>query len=519
MHKRPGILQWKYLFVLIPLLVYMTSLTQYWICSDDSALYICQARSFLHTGMFMHNGEPKLAASPGFPMLIAGIMAVAGETNFFAMQLCMTLCGLAGLVIAYRQRWIWTTRFQARWVMFATAMSYVFYHNTRRVLTEAPSFLLFWVIIALLRSSKTNKWYLALVALASYAAIFTRMPATFAVTAIGVAVLFEKQLVSEKFRWRFLGSCVLATGVIAGWFHVKLISMAYQQGTPYMPSTISIINVTDTWSTIVNDIGRMFTYLGVAQRNWAAGLGGCTLLGWAGLYCYRHHARKLTFPMVFMFTQAVLLISIIGSWTMTPRYWFYILPLIIYYLFVGLELLGGLATKAIRLRKPLIPLPKFAATVICLLAMAQLPLICRSNFVSMYGWVHSQDEFYQAFDRGHSAEIMPLANELAREKSDAWIASSGRGTTLRAFSGRCVHDLIPGPLRVVDSEQWHQHPPAVILLKRPKPEQTDIMDAARIMMEHFDSDKDNWTLASKTKRWVVFKRKIAKTKPTTNRAN
>lgn len=504
--------RWKYLFVLLPAVVYLLSLTQYWICSNDSALYIHQARSFLQTGTFMHNGVPHLVASPGFPMLLAGIMGVAGESNFLAMQLCMLLCGLLGLAIIYRQRWIWTTRFQARWVVFATAMSYYFYHNIQRTLTEAPSFLLFWIIIALLRAAKTNKWYLLLGCITTYVAVFVRMPSILPIAAIGVAALFERRLISEKFWVRFWGVGILAIAVIAGWCGVWLIANAYQQATPYSPSPSQIINISDAWFTVVDNIGRLFANLVLAQRNWAVGWSIFVVMTLGAWRCCCHRNRKLVFPIVFIVAYAAMLILSYGSWTMMARYWFYALPFFIYYLFKSFELLGGFLTKVLRLPRPMLPLPKFAACMIGVLLLVQFPLIASDSFVSMYGWKHSQQEFYGKFNGGRDAEIMSLADELAKEKSRQWIAASDRASILMAFTGRYVHSLRTKPLDVIHSEQWKQHPPEIILVKCPKPKDTSMMRVYNQLMEVFGADGENWKLDKQTRRWVVFRRKTGPAK-------
>ncbi|MDP6045616.1 MAG: hypothetical protein QGG25_08410, partial [Phycisphaerae bacterium] len=317
-----------------------------------------------------------------------------------------------------------------------------------------------------------------------------------------------RRLVSDKFHWRFLGVCVLALGVIAGWLHVRFIASAYQQIAPYSSSG-SFFNFEDPWSTVVDNVGRMFSHLCLGQRNCAVGLVILTLIVWAGLYCHRHRNRKLVFPIAFIVAYSTLMISSVGGWTMTSRYWFYALPLVIYYLFKAIELMGGLATKALRLRRALLPLPKFAAIGICVLVLIQLPLIVRSNFVAMYGWGHSREQFYKKFNHGRNAEIMSLVDELAMEKSRAWIATSGKTTILLAFTGRYVHCLGKEPLDVIRSEQWREHPPAVVLLERPKStDDASDMQVHRQLMDVFGADREHWALDRETERWLVFRRKI-----------
>ncbi|GEM_PF-3436415 len=504
---RIKIFRWKYLFIAIPLVVYLTSLTQYWICSNDSAMYIYQGRAFLQTGIFMQNGQARLVASPGFPALLAGIMSIFGESNYFAMQLGMLLCGLAGLAVVYRQRWIWTSRFQARLVVFATAMSFYFYHNTRRVLTEAPSFLLFWVIVALLRAAKTNKWCLAGAALAGYAAIVMRVPAVLPIAAVGAAALLERQLISEKFRWRFFGSGVLAMGLGAGWFHVKLIAQAYQQAAPYAPAPSRLFRFTDAWFVIVDNIGRLFSDLALAQRNGALGWAIIALMTLAAWRCYKHRGRGLVFPAVFLVIYAALMISAMNSWTMMPRYWFYVLPFVIYYIFKSFELLGSWLTKLARLSRPMLPLPKFAALLIVSMLLIQLPLIVRNNAAALASWGGWQEQFYKKHNRGRDAEIMALAGELAGEKSRQWIAASEKSSILIAFSGRYVHSLRKKPMEVIRSRQWQEHPPEVVLLRRPKPKDAIGLQKFRQLIGIFGNNK-NWTLDKETKRWLVFRRKM-----------
>ncbi|MCK5113780.1 MAG: hypothetical protein KAR11_03350 [Phycisphaerae bacterium] len=513
MHNRPVILRWSRLLVLIPVIVYLTSLTQYWICSNDSAMYIFQGRSFLQTGMFMKNGAPHLVASPGFPVMLAGIMGIVGIANFIAMQLCMLLCGALGLWIIYKQRWIWTTRFQAGVIVFATAMSYCFYHNIGRTLTEAPSFLLFWLVVAMLRAAKANKWFLLLAGLSGYLAVMVRIPAVLPMAAVGAAALFERRLISEKFWWRLAGCAVLGVGVIAGWYHIKLITTAYQQAVPYASATGGIFNTTDTFFVVIDNIGRLFSNMVLAQRNWIVGWAVIALMMLGALYCYRHRSRKLVFPTIFIIVHSILLIATVGSWSMMVRYWFYALPFVLYYLFRGFELLGDELTRVLKLNRPLLRLPKFAAVAIVVLLGVQFPLIARDNYVSVYGWGHSQQEFYEKFNGGRDAEIMSLVTQLQSQQSDQWIAASDRISVLTAFSGRNVHELQTNPLDVIHSPQWKQNLPEVVLIKRPKPKEASKTQVYNQLMEIFTTNKANWTLDKETKAWVVFRRKSDQANP------
>jgi hypothetical protein len=104
---------------------------------------------------------------------------------------------------------------------------------------------------------------------------------------------------------------------------------------------------------------------------------------------------------------------------------------------------------------------------------------------------------------------MSLVDELAMEKSRAWIATSGKTTILLAFTGRYVHYLGKEPLDVIRSEQWREHPPAVVLLERPKStDDASDMQVHRQLMDVFGADREHWALDRETERWLVFRRKI-----------
>ena len=112
---------------------------------------------------------------------------------------------------------------------------------------------------------------------------------------------------------------------------------------------------------------------------------------------------------------------------------------------------------------------------------------------------------------------MSLANELAKADSKEWIASTDRVSILMSFAGRNVHDLQAGlsvhrspidPPAVLRSEQWRQHPPEVVLIKRPEPTDAAQMQAYRQFMNVFAADGTDWALRKKTKHWSVFGRKI-----------
>jgi len=145
--------------------------------------------------------------------------------------------------------------------------------------------------------------------------------------------------------------------------------------------------------------------------------------------------------------------------------------------------------------------------------LVQLPRIAPDVFVSIYGWSHSQQEFYEKFNSGRDAEIMLLVDELEKEQSSEWIASSDRASILMGFGGRNVHSLRKKPFDIIGSEQWEQHPPEIILLKRPRPKDAPRMEAHQQLMDLFSEDKENWALDKETKSWYVFRRKTNPVKP------
>lgn len=492
----------KYALLLVMLIVYLASLTQHWIPADDSALYLANAKSYHQTGMFMVNGEPKLVASPGFPVLLSYIMSIGGADNFFLMQVLMLCFGLSGMFILYRQRWIWRTRLQADIVFYATVTGYYFFHNIRRIMTEAPSFLLFCILIALLRGANTRKWLLVFACAVCYAAVMIRIPFIAVLVAMGIALLFEKHLVSEKLKWRFLGSGVLAIGSILGWFHAERIASSYESPATYSVATVS--GFENTLFSIVNDIGKLFSDMALMQGNCAVGWGFIVIIVIAALRCFRKNDRRLAFPIVFIVAYAVLVIAFVGSWTMMPRYWIFGLPFIIYYLFIGFELLSAWLTKLCGLKKPAIRLPVFAAMIIGAMLLVQTIHFIRDDMASIAGW-KSSERFYAKYNNGRHAVIMSIARQLKEDESCEWIAASDNVSSLILASGKKVHSLVRKPLKVMDSECWKEHPPSKLLVKKPRDSYERKKKVFVQIMAELKNNKE-WSESERVKEWYIFER-------------
>jgi 4-amino-4-deoxy-L-arabinose transferase-like glycosyltransferase len=69
--------------------------------NPDAAMYVSTARALVRGAGYTYLGEPFQARPPGFALLLAPVVGIA-DANFFALNLTVSLLGVAALVLLYR---------------------------------------------------------------------------------------------------------------------------------------------------------------------------------------------------------------------------------------------------------------------------------------------------------------------------------------------------------------------------------------------------------------------------------
>lgn len=220
------------------LVTYLGSVTNRWLPSSDGALCLGLARSLAHGQGYTFNGEPTAAAAPVLPVLLAPLELVFGESNYWAANLLMALCGVAALWTMFRVLSHWTDRWSVLVVMLSTAFSYGFFVTSHRILSDMPALLIFWLALyAALRGRAGSLSWTFGAGLLAVAALAVGWPAVIAVGSLGAALVIDRQAVislgdGHVAGWpaRIVsgGTVLLAVGV-ASW---AVIAVAQGQGLP-----------------------------------------------------------------------------------------------------------------------------------------------------------------------------------------------------------------------------------------------------------------------------------------------
>ena len=184
-------------------LVYVIGVSPMWWPRSDSALYLSLSHSLAEGRGFVHNGQAHTLVTPGLPLVLAGLEKAFGP-GYWAGNLFTVLCGLGAVAMVYLS----VRRLGDDSIAFAvavvTALSYPFYSNSHRILTQIPFVLVFWgMFYACLRRRAGSAWWLAAVALLSLLSIVIRAPGLLLVGPLGVGLFFngDRSGGARRLRW------------------------------------------------------------------------------------------------------------------------------------------------------------------------------------------------------------------------------------------------------------------------------------------------------------------------------
>ena len=412
--------------------VYLLGVTNAWWPTPDSALYQGLGRSLFRGEGYRFNGELHTTVTPGLPVILGALHAAFGE-GFWAPNLLMALCGLGGLLLAWRTLIRRTDRRTAFAAVLATAGLYRYYDYSHLILTDAPFVLLFWLLAYCCARALEGGWaWLIAVALAAAATLVVRAPGLVILGPWAVAVALDRPGRAPLRRRLAVAATIAAAAAVVVVVLVwpgRLTGYAAASGKGFSVPTrlyYVLVGLTRLPDALTNTL--------LAQRSaWLTPVGVALLaLAVTGGVALWRRGRRLA--AVTCTLNVVGVCFFVGYRSVRARYMMALYPLILLLVFEGLFwCVGRLRRWKQRPDRPIVFLQ--AATVLTAgLIAVNAPRVLRHAVYFAYRG-HT-GRYHEVIEHGKYAELRPLA-EFLRERfgSDATIAVRPDRVSMLHFLG------------------------------------------------------------------------------------
>ncbi len=412
-------------------LVYLVGVTGRWWPTPDSALYLGLGRSLAEGNGYCFNGSPHNIVTPGLPLILAGLRIVFGPV-FWAPNLFMALSGLTAIIFVYLVISRLSDRRMALAVSLAVAFSFVFFHQSHRILSDAPFTALFWALLyAYLRYRAGSTLWLILAALLCATALAIRAPGLIILGSLVPGILLDRPAPetpattgndarTPKRRWirkgTFSAIVILAIITISGG-GFYLLAHDFAKGMPVYLNTIL------EQAGVGINVNLRYLGLGLMQMPFAVsemltsqesrilavlvGLPVLLLVSIGAVYLWRRGQRFI----LIIILPSVLAFAFCGrDHAIRPRYLLPLQPLFIY------TLMEGLCWSVCRIcrwrSKPASPvlLLKILTIFTGLIIASNVPKLMRNAFY--YSYLGHTPRYYDVVRSGRFAELFPVADIL-----------------------------------------------------------------------------------------------------------
>lgn len=435
-------------------LVYLAGVTGLWWPTPDSALYQGLAKSLLSGQGYRFNGQLHNTATPGFPLILAALMAVCNPAIYYwAANLLVVFCGLGALLFSYLAVARIADRRMALAVTLAVGLSYKTYEVTHLILTDAPFALVFWCLVyASLRylSKGRGLWLLTAGAL-TVLGLTIRVPGAIALGAAAVGLALDRSL-SALHRRRLAAAVILGvTAAVLGGFYLvgKSISpqapgyaIAVHEG---LRSTTVLVHRLKTallpWVPLATVLGGLTTSQEFAPAGVAFGvltLVGVISMAWRG--------RRFTPVVVVLVCLGLVLVAQIRG-----RYLLTIYPLVVLLMFEGLCRCIQAVVRWTRWSSRAY-LYGVSILVILIIAVNALRLGRNAFYYGYLGRSHPH-KYYATISKGDFVELFDIADRITNPPGPI-AASKDETYELHYLTGRILipipHSLRP-PLSEADA--------------------------------------------------------------------
>ncbi len=281
--------------------------------------------------------------TPGLPIILAGLRVVFGD-GFWVPNFLMALCGLAAVGLIYLSIARLSDRRTALAVALATALSYTFFNNCHRILTDAPFAAIFWAILyTYIRYRTGSARWLLLVGLLTMASVIVRVPGIAVLCPLAVGLMLDPASIEtaqprRNRRGLLCGVVILVIIAVLGAGFFIIARMVSDETQIYAGAIMSKVNA--DLMVHLRNIGMGFRQLPLtvsemltSQETYFVGLPAMLLIGIGGAGLWKRRQRFIL-PLIVV---SVLALALYGSGHMVrPRYLMPIQPLLILAMIEGL---------------------------------------------------------------------------------------------------------------------------------------------------------------------------------------
>jgi len=403
------------------LLLYAAGVNEHWRVQRDSALYVGVGRSLAEGQGYTYNGRPHTLALPAFPLIVAAVFAVFGE-SYLALNIVTALIGL-GCIAA---TWLLLRQMRAGQGDLVAALlllgfSRQLYSYSAQALTEVPFtlcvVLALWAGQRMLDAEGREFWLWSLgAALLSVCATAVR-PFGLALPVALVGALWLRRDGRREWK-RSLGASALVVGLMALalglWIH--RCAQVHQPGDGTYVRALRGGDVGGTIVWMLSKVPQLLDALGETVMGVGTTAAGGVLLWVLVLVGVVRLVRQgqLAVPLFLVVYTGGVLIGQPGRRYLVPA-----LPLILYALVIGAEMIADRLVRSTARRRRV------------LIVALVLVLLCNLVRIGKIVVENRSPDFYAAVEDGRWQTYQEAAEWLK--------ANAEPDSVVMGYEARLVH--------------------------------------------------------------------------------
>lgn len=422
--------------IVVLAIIHLAGVVPTWWPTPDSALHLSIARSLANGEGYQFNGQPHNIVPPGFPVMLAGLGPPDGiGQGFFVHNLLVVLCGLAALWLMYLAISRLSDRRSALAVVLVLGISYRFYQNSHRILSDMPATLAVWAMLYAALRYQTARWpWLAMAAVMAFAAMAIRIPSALAIGPIALGVILDRSVGEHRGR-RWAGLVAMGTAVVS-WCVWIVLGGRLAESTPGYSFVLrpeqhhAVYWLMQPVKACRNLIESMAEYLTGQELTWVIGLPAVVMMV-IGMVAAWRAGRRFAPAVIVLYLVATVLAT--GEWAIRERYMLACIPIFLLMMFEGV----GCVVTWVGRRRRIADRPQARLIVIgvltALFMVANAPRTLRWGFY--YSYLSYTPRYYESIAHGKYRELPAACEALGSgRRGEQPVALIGVNASLVHFS-------------------------------------------------------------------------------------